>query len=208
MLWNLLKILRGSRWGFLKHLFWKLEWWLLFTCRGKKKEKKKNHYYAQVRKDLLTCITQKNPFKKEKKLYVRKKEKRRKTQKGLSKQKWHSETVPRDIEPFPLFLLPMEFRDSLSDEHLRSDSASGSRSWLSKCERARECEERECKCERGRRDGRVRCVLSIWIQRIRGAAATGVTICEWHQSRAIHIPDGTWTLHTHLTDWFQSAKCK
>lgn len=86
----------------------------------------------------------------------------KKKKKGLSKQKRHSETVLRDIEPFPLFLLPMELRDSLSDEHLRSNSTSGSRSWLSKRERARECEERECKCERGRRDGRVRCFLSIW----------------------------------------------
>lgn len=156
MHWNLHKILRRSRWGFLKHLFWKLEWWLLFTCWGKKKKiiiimpkSVKIFRIAFVRKK-----------KRGKKLYVRGKKK--KNSKGLSKQKRHSETVPRDIEPFPLFLLPMEFRDSLSDEHLRSDSASGSRSWLSKCERARECEERECKCERGRWDGRVRCILSIW----------------------------------------------
>lgn len=145
--------------GFLKRLFWKLEWWLLFTCRGKKK---KYHYHALL----------KDPFKREKKCLATKALCEINNSKGLCKQKRHSETVPRDIEPFPLFLLPMELRDSLSDEHLRSDSASGSRSWLSKCERARECEERECKCERGRRDGQV---CSFHLEQIGGAAAKGVT---------------------------------
>jgi len=51
--------------GFLKRLFWKLEWWLLFACRGKKKEK--NLHYHALLKDPFK--TEKNVLQKE--LYER-----------------------------------------------------------------------------------------------------------------------------------------